>query len=450
MTKTTKVTAQNSECNLPGISMDINSKGVLQIGEKDINELVDKFGTPLLVYDEKEIRKNINEYLDTFKENYPYFKVLYAGKAFLNRTLCKILQEEGTGLDVVSGGELFIALNAGFNPPDIYFHGNNKLEKEIVLALENDTGKFVIDNFHEAELVNKLAADRNKKVEVLVRIIPGIKAHTHEYIQTGQIDSKFGVGFTDNQAFKLIKRCLNYENLIFKGLHAHIGSQIFTIESYQKLVEIIFKFLSEIKEKTGKIIEEIDLGGGLGISHNRNENPPSIEEFVKALCNKVKKEAEEYDFPLPVLSIEPGRSIIGTAGITLYEIGSIKQVPGLTKYVAINGGMTDNIRPALYKAEYEAFVASSKSESEKEVVTVAGKCCESGDILIEDVKLAEPRTGDILAVPGTGAYTYSMSNNYNGIPRPAVVLVNESEANIINARESYRDLISNDIIPEGY
>ena len=450
MTKITKADQNKININLPGESMKINSRNILEIGNFSAEELAGEYGTPLLVLDEKEIRKNIRKYIDTFSENYPDFKVLYAGKAFLNRTLCRILQQEGTGLDVVSGGELYIALNADFDPEDIYFHGNNKLKSEIELGLQNNVGKFVVDNFYEIELLNKLAKKLGKKPEVILRIIPGIEAHTHEYIQTGQIDSKFGVGLKNNEAKKLIKKIIKYNNLDLKGIHAHIGSQIFTLESYEKLIEIIFDFLVQIKEETGKILKEIDLGGGLGISHTKDENPPSIEKYVETISNKVKEEADIKNFPLPKLSVEPGRSIIGPAGITLYEIGSIKEVPGGSKYVAIDGGMTDNIRPALYDAEYEAFTANHCLQGEKEKVTIAGKCCESGDILIKDIQITEPKSGDILAVPSTGAYTYSMASNYNGIPRPAVVLVCEDKSNIIIKRESYEDLIKNDIIPEDY
>ncbi|MFW6007086.1 MAG: diaminopimelate decarboxylase, partial [Halanaerobiales bacterium] len=268
--------------------------------------------------------------------------------------------------------------------------------------------------------------------------------------QTGQIDSKFGVSLADNQALKLIKDIINYDNLEITGIHAHIGSQIFALESYQKLIEVLFNFLDEIKEKTGKIIKKLDLGGGLGISHVEEENPPAISTFVQTISRKVLNEAEKHGYPLPELIVEPGRSIIGPAGTTLYTVGSIKQVPGMTQYVAVDGGMTDNIRPALYDADYEVFLANRCLEKPSTTVTVAGKCCESGDILAEGVEIPEPETGDILAITNTGAYTYAMASNYNSIPRPAVVLVHEGESNIIIKRESYSDLIENDIIPEKY
>ena len=409
-----------------------------------------QYGTPLLVLDEAEIRNNIRQYVDTFAENYPSYNVLYAGKAFMNRTLCRILEDEGAGVDVVSGGEMYTALQAGFPPENIYFHGNNKQPQEINLGLDHDIGRFMVDNFQEVELLNKLAGEKSKKAKVIVRITPGIEAHTHEYIQTGQIDSKFGVGLAEDQALNLIKAIIESENLELKGIHAHIGSQIFALESYQKLIEALFNFLIEIKAETGKVLSEVDLGGGLGISHVKEEDPPEISNFIKSITEKVEEEAKKNDYPLPQLIVEPGRSIIGTAGITLYRVGSIKQVPGMTKYVAVDGGMTDNIRPALYDADYEAFLANRCHDEPEEEVTIAGKCCESGDILIEDVKIPKAEPGDILAIPSTGAYTYAMASNYNGIPKLAVVLVNNGESNIIIERQSYDDMIKNDVIPEGY
>lgn len=431
-------------------TMDIDDEGVLNIGGVSTSELVESFGTPLLVLDEEEIRQNIGKYVNSFEENYCNFKVLYAGKAFLNRTLCKVLEEEKIGLDVVSGGELYIALQAGFPPEEIYFHGNNKLPAEIEMGLENDIGRFMVDNLQEAELLNELAGKKDKQVDVILRITPGIEAHTHEFIQTGHLDSKFGVSFTNGQALNLIKKIINSENLNLKGLHAHIGSQIFDFIAYEKLIEVMFEFLDEIKTETGQILKELDLGGGLGIMYTEEDDPPVINDFIEVVTNKVSDEADNYNYPLPQVLIEPGRSIVGTAGTTLYRVGTIKKVPEMSKYIAVDGGMTDNIRPALYDADYDAFLANRCNEKAAEKVTIAGKCCESGDILIEDINLPAARPGDILAVTSTGAYTYAMSSNYNGIPRLAVVLVRDGEANLIIKRESYDDLIGNDVIPEGY
>ncbi len=431
-------------------TMDVNEEGILNIGGISTLELADKFGTPLLVLDEDELRKNISQYVDSFTENYSNFKVLYAAKAFLNRTLCKILIEEGVGLDVVSGGELYIALQAGFPPEDIFFHGNNKLPSELEMGLNNDIGRFMVDNHQEAELLNKLAGEKGKQVDVILRVTPGIEAHTHEFIQTGHLDSKFGVSFTDNQALNLVKKMITFKNLNLKGLHAHIGSQIFDFVAYEKLIEVMFEFLDEIRKETGKLLKELDLGGGLGIIYTEQDDPPVIENFIEALSEKVIDEASNYDYPLPQVLIEPGRSIVGTAGTTLYRVGTIKQVPEMSKYIAVDGGMTDNIRPALYDANYDACLANRCDEKPEEKVTVAGKCCESGDILIEDIDLPAARPGDVLAVASTGAYTYAMSSNYNGIPRLSVVMVRNGEANLIIERESYDDLIKNDIIPKGY
>ena len=444
-----EVTAKNNEIKLMGI-MKIDSRGLLNIGGISAEELVIRYGTPLLVMVEKKIKDNLSQYISAFEENYSSFKVLYAAKAFLNRSLCKILAREGAGIDVVSGGELYIALKAGFPTRDIYFHGNNKLPAEIRLAVENNIGRFMVDNFYEADLLNKIAGEYQKKAAVSLRIVPGIEAHTHEYIQTGQLDSKFGVSIANQQALDLIKTIINHKYLELKGIHVHIGSQIFNLEPYQKLIEVVFNFLNEVRNETGMILEEINLGGGLGISHINSEKPPTIGEYIKTITEKVIRESKKEDYPLPRILVEPGRSIIGDAGVTLYRIGSIKQVPGMTKYIAVDGGMTDNIRPALYEAEYTAFVANRCQEKAVEEVTVAGKCCESGDILIKNIKLPETETGDILVIPATGAYTYPMASNYNGIPRPAVVLVNEGKSEIIVKRESYSDLLTNDVIPERF
>ncbi len=431
-------------------SMNIDKNGILKIGDFTVTELVEKYGTPLLVYDELELRENIKKFINGFKDNYPDFTVAYAGKAFLNRTLCRILEDEGTGLDVVSGGELYIALSAGFPAERIFFHGNNKSYSEIKMGIENNIGRFMIDNEKEAEIINDIAGDYDKKIDAILRVIPGIEAHTHEYIKTGHQDSKFGVGLADGLAMKVIEKIINYDNINIKGIHAHIGSQIFDVESYQKLIEIMLEFMQKVRYKTGITLSELDLGGGLGIPHLESDNTVDIKDYVQRIINKVKEETEKKDYPLPSLIIEPGRSIVGTAGITLYTVGSIKNNGSLTKYLAIDGGMPDNIRPALYKAEYEGILANRLREEKTEEVTIAGKCCESGDILIKDIKLQAARSGDILAVAATGAYTYSMSSNYNGLRRPAIVLVNKDRENLIMRRESYKDLVNNDLIPEDY
>lgn len=431
-------------------TMAIDEEGVLNIGGISTVELVNRFGSPLLVLDEKEIRNNARKYVESFKKYYPKSRTAYAGKAFINRTFCRIIEEEGLGLDVVSGGELYVALKAGFPPERIYFHGNNKSISELDMALKAGIGRFMVDNLQEAHLLNKLAGNDDSKVKVILRVTPGIEAHTHEFIQTGQIDSKFGVSIYRGQALEVIKEILSLERLKLKGIHAHIGSQIFNLTSFAREVDVLLDFMAEVRDKTGYILDELDLGGGLGIAYTEDDIHPDIEEYARLIGDKVREKAHMLNYPLPVIINEPGRSIIGTAGTTLYTIGTIKDIPAVRKYLAVDGGMTDNIRPALYGAEYEAILANRALEEGKELVTIAGKCCESGDILIHDIKLPEARPDDILAISCTGAYSYAMASNYNGLPRPAVVLVNDGRADLIIKRESYDDLLKNDVIPERF
>jgi len=432
-------------------TMQKNEKGVLEIGEVGIDKLVDEFDTPLIVLDEKEIRNKIDEYKKGLSSYPGESKILYASKAFANRTLYRIFKEENISLDVVSGGELYTALKANFPAEEVFFHGNNKLASEIELALKNNIGGFIVDNFPEAKLLNDLADKYNKNVEVMIRLTPGIAAHTHDFMVTGKVDSKFGVGIKNGDAEKLVDLISNkYKNLKLKGIHAHIGSQIYKKEGFLKLIEIMVKFMKDMKNENGITMTKLDLGGGLGIPHTEDDPVIPIKKYVKEMVEKVIKEVNNHNYPLPELLLEPGRSIIGTAGTTLYEIGMIKDIENIKKYITINGGMSDNIRPSLYGAEYEAFLANKMNAKPEEEVSIAGKCCETGDILIKDIKLPVSKRGDILAVTCTGAYTYALSNNYNGIPRPAIVLINEGEANLIVKRESYKDLIKNDVIPAGY
>ena len=431
-------------------TMQIDEKGILNIGGVKTTELAEEYGSPLIVIDEKEIENNINQYQKGF-EDYPgRSRIIYASKAFANRTLYRILNRNGLSLDVVSGGELYTALEAGFPTEKIYFHGNNKLPSEIEMALENSIGRFFIDNIQEARLLNKIAKQKNEKVKALIRLTPGIEAHTHEFIMTGQIDSKFGVSIENGDAMELVSVIEELDNIELTGIHAHIGSQIYERVAYIKLIEIMIKFMTEIREQKGYVLTQLDLGGGLGIPQTEDDPDLPIEDFINDLVEKIIEECKKKSFPLPELAVEPGRSIVGTAGTTLYTVGMIKEIDNIKKYITIDGGMTDNIRPALYGADYDGFLANRCQKEEVETVTIAGKCCESGDILIEDLKLPVAKTGDLLAVPCTGAYSYALSSNYNSIPRPAVVLVKDGRSNIIIKRESYKEIISNDIIPEGY
>jgi len=429
-------------------TMRINDQGHLCIGGCDTVVLAKKFGTPLYVIDEEHLRQICRDYYQAFMQKYPKNRVLYASKAFFTKAMAKIIKQEKLGLDVVSGGELYTAIQAGFSPELLYFHGNNKSVEEINYALDCKIGRFVVDNLYELELLNGICAERKEVARIHLRITPGIEAHTHEYIQTGQIDSKFGVAIATGQAMEIIKKALSLANIELKGLHCHIGSQIFEINSFRHAAEVMMDFLHKVKEETGRELEELNLGGGFGIYYHKGDTPASVSDFAHIIISTVEEKAKELKMKIPNIIIEPGRSIVGTAGTTLYTIGSIKHIPGVRTYVAVDGGMADNPRPALYKALYEAAVANKMKTKATEEVSITGKCCESGDMLIWDIKLPPMVSGDILAVSCTGAYTYSMSSNYNRLPRPAVVLVNQGEADIIVVRETYADLIRNDLVPD--
>ncbi|HHW57253.1 MAG TPA: diaminopimelate decarboxylase [Clostridia bacterium] len=428
-------------------SMKVNSKGHLEIGGCDAVNLANKFGTPLYVIDEELLRENCKAFYKGFKKDYPSNQVVYAGKAFLTMALCKIIEEEGLCLDVVSGGELYTALKSGFPRSKIYFHGNNKSKEELIMALDNNVGRIIVDNWHELKMLNELANMMNKKPEIYIRVSPGVEAHTHKYIKTGQIDSKFGFPLFNGEALKAVEYALTLKNVNLVGLHSHIGSQIFDSESYKAEVEIMMNFIKLIKEKLGWEAKELDLGGGFGIAYTEEDDPEPIEKISQEILQTVKKYSEVLNIKMPNIIVEPGRSIIGNAGITLYTVGAIKDIPGIRKYVAVDGGLSDNIRTALYGAKYNAIVANKANEPKVEKVSIAGKLCESGDILIWDIKLPKIEEGDILAITSTGAYNYSMASNYNRVPKPAVVLVYKGQADVIVTRETYEDIIRNDLIP---
>lgn len=421
-------------------------ENTLVIGGIKTTKLVEEFGTPLYVMDENLIRENCRRYFQAFSCENRGNKVAYAGKAFLTLAMCKIIEEEGLCLDVVSGGELYTAYKADFPLKKVLFHGNNKTLEEIEMGVKLGVGTFVVDNLFEIEQLNKIARDYERKQDIYLRITPGIEAHTHEYIKTGQIDSKFGFAPVGDNIINAIKRAIKLENINLLGLHCHIGSQIFEITPYEDAAEIMLNLINRVKNETGYIIKELDLGGGFGIYYSDEDKPREIEEYCNAIINKVDEVCKNLELERPTLIIEPGRSIAGNAGITLYTIGSIKNIPSVRKYVSVDGGMTDNIRPALYKARYECIVANRVIYDAKEKVTISGKCCESGDILLNAIKIPSVLSGDVLAVMSTGAYGYSMSNNYNKIPKPAVVMVKDGKIKIICKRESYDDIIKNEVI----
>jgi diaminopimelate decarboxylase len=424
------------------LSAKINEKGHLEIGGCDTVELVEHYGTPLFVYDELTLRKNMKRYRSAFSQHTQNYEIIYAGKAFICLALCEILKEEGLSLDVSSGGEIYTAWKADFPLKKCYFHGNNKTPDEIRLALNLGVGRFVVDSFCEMDLLEEISSEMNKQVEVLIRITPGILPSTHAYIQTGQVDTKFGFGLSGNLALQALQRLIEgYPHLKPVGLHIHIGSQIFVLHSFVKAIEVIVDFMKEANEKLGFECEELDLGGGLGIPYQVSDEPSTIEEFVKLVVEKVKEETEKRNLPFPKIMVEPGRSIVGQAAVTLYRVGTIKEIPGVRTYISVDGGMSDNLRPMLYGAVYEALIANRAGERPTSRVTIAGKHCESGDILIKDAYLPMPKVGDILCTPSTGAYGYAMANNYNRQPRPGVILVKEGKVKTIIRRETYDDLI---------
>lgn len=429
-------------------TMEINEKGHLVIGGCDTVDLVEEFGTPLYVMDEELIRQNCRSYYEAFTATYSNTKVLYASKAFLPMAMCHVIESEGLGLDVVSSGELYTALKAGFPVEQIYFHGNNKTHDELILAMESKIGTFVSDNIQEMESLNMLCAAHRTKANILIRTTPGIEAHTHEYIQTGQIDSKFGLVMSNGQAMEGIRKALQLPNINLIGLHCHIGSQIFELESYQHAAEVMMDFLQKVYEETGHRLAELNLGGGFGIYYVSGDKPATIKTYATIVMETIKRKSEELDYPMPKILVEPGRSIVGPAGTTLYTVGSAKDIPGVRKYVAVDGGMTDNPRPALYQARYEAILANKADMPKMEEVSIAGKCCESGDMLIWDLHVPLVEQGDVLAVSCTGAYNFSMSSNYNRIAKPAVVFVRDGQADIVVTRETLDDIIRNDIMPE--
>lgn len=373
-------------------------------------------------------------------------RVAYAGKAFLTLAMCQMINSEGLYLDVVSGGELYTALKSDFPMEKVYFHGNNKTLEEIEMGISLGVGRFVVDNFDEIDKINAVAKEKNKVQSILLRITPGIEAHTHDYIKTGQIDSKFGFTMLEHNTMNAVKKSIELTNIELKGLHCHIGSQIFDIKPYEDEVEIMLSIVKSIKDEMGYELKELDLGGGFGIYYKEGDTPQKIEDFCEIILSKAESVGKELGIKLPKLVIEPGRSIIGNAGSTLYTVGSIKEIPGIRKYISVDGGMTDNIRPALYNAEYECVVADKVESEFTERVSVAGKCCESGDILLNGIEIPEAKVGDIMVVLNTGAYGYSMSNNYNKIPKPAVVLVKDEEVKVICRRQNFDQILENEVL----
>jgi diaminopimelate decarboxylase len=423
----------------------INQLGHLEIGGCDTVQLAQEYGTPLMVYDESAIRQKCQSFITAFKEKGVQAQVAYASKAFSSIAMCQLVEQEGMSLDVVSGGELYTALQAQFPAERIHFHGNNKTVDELEMALEARIGCFVVDNFYELNTLHQLASKRKQQVNILLRITPGVGALTHEYITTGQEDSKFGFDLSSGQVKEALKQAidLSYYNVL--GLHCHIGSQIFETEGFLLAIQKIVEFLDEIEEELNWSLSVLNLGGGFGIRYHEKDTPLDLKEYVYTMCDGVKKQWGKRNKPIPEIWIEPGRSAVGDAGTTIYRIGSQKEVPGIRHYISVDGGMSDNLRVALYQAKYEAALANRMNAENDKRVTIAGKLCESGDILIRDIDLPQAHEGDILAVSCTGAYGYAMANNYNRICRPAVVFVKDGEAKLVIRRETYTDIVKNDL-----
>lgn len=426
--------------------LSVNESGNLSIGGCDVADIAKEYGTPAYIMDEDEIRRNCRVYNKAMQEYYGgNGLVLYASKALSCKYIYRVMKEENMGVDVVSGGELYTALKAGFPAEKIYFHGNNKTDDEISMALKNGVGRIVVDNVFELDTLNKIAGELGKTADILFRIKPGIDAHTHSFVQTGQIDSKFGVALETGEAEEIIKTADKLPNINVVGVHCHIGSQIFELAPFELAAEKMMNFIGDLKDKYGIEIKELNLGGGYGIKYTESDTPIDYDKYIQAVSNVVRSISEERNIPLPFIVMEPGRSITAEAGLTVYKVGAVKHIPDVRTYISVDGGMGDNPRYILYESEYEAVRVHEPLAEKNMTATIAGKCCESGDILIKDAKLPDIKNGDLIAVLATGAYNYSMASNYNRIPRPPIVMVSGGETRLAVKRESYDDLIANDL-----
>lgn len=427
-------------------TQSINAEGHLTIGGCDCVELAQRFGTPLYVLDEDLLRRNCRAYRQAFSSRLDSVEICYAGKALLVMALCRIVEEEDLGLDVASAGELYTALKAEFPPARVKLHGNFKTDLEIEMALDVGVGRIVLDSLSEIDRLDAAARRLGRKADVLIRVTPGIRVHTHDYVATGHVDSKFGLSLASSAAEEAVRRARAAENLVLHGFHCHIGSQIFAAESFARATGLMTKLMADTRDRHGFTPRELDLGGGLGIAYTDEDAPPSVEELAGVICDALERCTAHYDLPMPRLILEPGRSIVGPAGTTLYRVGPVKEIPGVRTYVSVDGGLSDNPRPALYDAQYEATVANKAGQPRTQAVRVSGRHCET-DTLIPEVALQPVEEGDLLAVFCTGAYNHAMASNYNRFPRPAMVLVRDGQADVIVERESLEDLVRQDRIP---
>ncbi len=435
-----------SRISLFPLTAEINTKGHLCLGGCDVTELVEEYDTPLYVFDEFTLRAKCREFKEEFTKRYSETLVIYASKAFLNPALALLFKEEGLGLDVVSGGELSIAAAVAFPQDRIYFHGNNKTIAELKLALELGVGRIVVDNMYELGLLDEIARERGIIQNILLRLNPGVDIKTHHYTTTGVLDSKFGFPLPTGEAEVAVARAISARHLSLLGFHFHLGSPIFEVSPFQKAIELVLHFAAKVKTKYGFSLREFSPGGGFAVQYTLDSPVPMVADYAEAITSQLIRLEKELGLPQFRLIVEPGRGIIGQAGVALYRVGATKSIPGVRKYVCVDGGIGDNIRPALYGARYEALVANRALEKETEVITIAGKFCESGDILVKDIPLPEVKAGDIIAIPVSGAYCLAMASNYNANPRPAIIMVSEGKSRLIRRRESYQDLMRLDVI----
>lgn len=427
-------------------NLTVNEKGHLAVSGVDTVELAKEYGTPLYVMDEAMIRSACQRFKKSIDEFYGGAGlVCYASKAFSCKEIYRIVDSEGIGADVVSGGELYTAASVGFPMDKICFHGNNKTDEELELAIEKKVGRIIVDNVYELDRLDRLAEKKGVTANIMFRIKPGIDAHTHNFVKTGQIDSKFGFALETGEAFEAVKKAVELKNVHLVGLHCHIGSQIFDIDPFVHAAEVMLGFIAKIKDELSFEVKELNLGGGFGIKYTNEDKPCEFEKYMECVSVKVKEICAEKGIKLPFILIEPGRSIVAPAGLTLYTVGGIKEIPNIRTYVSIDGGMGDNPRYALYKSEYDIEVANKAGEEKTETITLAGKCCESGDLIGENMPVQHVEVGDTIAVLATGAYNYSMSSNYNRLCKPAVVMVKDGKTRVIVKRETLEDLIRNDI-----
>ncbi len=426
-------------------NLSVNEKGHLCLGGADLVDIATEYGTPAYVIDEAAVRARVAQFRDSLNKYYNGNGLcLYASKALCCMELCRILASEGIGIDVVSGGEIYTAYKSGFPMERVYFHGNNKTAEEILLALKVGVGRFVVDNITELNMLSRLCGELNKTADILFRIKPGIDAHTHDFVRTGQIDSKFGFALETGEAFDAVKLALSTENVRVCGLHCHIASQVFETKPFVEAAEVMLGFIEKIKTELGCEINELDLGGGFGVPYIEGDSRVDYQDFMQPVADRICEICSEKSLKLPKILIEPGRSVIAEAGVTLYTVGAVKNIPNIRTYVSVDGGMSDNPRYIMYSADYTAECVNKADKPKDTKVTIAGKCCESGDIIQENAPLQSVEPGDILAVLSTGAYNYSMASNYNRIPRPPVIIVNNGESRVAVRRETWDDIIKLD------